>query len=822
MLTELKITIRQLAMQRTFALSAIATLAVGVGATTAIFSMVNATLLRPLPYPGSENLYTLNTAFADGRWSSGRVAFAYIEYILESAPSVAGVAAFREFEDVILTDQGENRQALVHGVSEGFFDLFGLAMAEGRAFVPEDHADPPVAVISHRLWNEVFRADPATVGRSVRFQTGPVTVVGVAPPDFDVPQGTDVWTSMPPPPATAGHNYQAYLRVHPGTSVELLQSEIAPVLAAVAETSPLTAKGRTFVVRPLVTAIVGDLGPILLVLLGGAAVLLLIGSVNVAMLVLGRGAARTREVAVRAALGGDRWSIVRRFLLESLVLATAGTVAGLGLAWLGVQGLLAYEASQLPRLDRVPFDMRVLLFTGVVLVATTLLTGLFPALRLATPDIRGLLNESGRSRTRARGTHRMLSGLVVAEIAFAIVLVAGAGWLLRSYVNLSRTDPGFDVESRLVFTAFLDGSTWAPRRVVIQGPDGGPMWWPEVGSDRGPLTWLEAVAERLQASGQVTSVGSASVFPLGRDWDSGQYVAVPGEPYDPEHLETARMRLVSPTFFDAMGTRLLAGRPFSAREVSVRDVRVREDVLVAIVNEAFVRRYLPQRDPLSTSFAWGFPVVDLDNAVQIVGIVEDVKYGSLREEPEPIFYLPSTGDRQSVVVATTLDDPRSLIPAVRAEVGAVDPSIPITVEAFGDIVAAQMVRHRIGLALMALFAAISLALAAVGIYGVIAHVTGQRAGELATRMALGATPSDVRALVMRQATTLALSGGLVGLGTAYFAGSVAVSRLYQVRATDPTILAAAVAAVIGITFLAFLVPALRAARRQPMDALGAE
>jgi predicted permease len=801
------VTMRRLLRQPTFAMTAIGTLAVGIGATTAIFSTVNATLLRPLAYPGSQDIYTLNTTLLDGRWSSGRVTGAYIAAINESAPSVLRAVAVLNSEDVIITDVGENRQALVHLVTEGFFDLFGLPMAVGRAFTPEDHRSR-VAVISDRIWDDVFGRDPAVVGGTIRMATGSVPIVGVAPPEFDVPQRTDVWVSFSVSPVAVAHNFEAYFRARTDTDPDRLRNELSTVMAGLAEEYPQAANGRAFVVRPLTDAIVGDLGPILLVVLAGAVVLLLLGSVNVATLVLGRSAAQTREVAVRVALGAGLWSVVRRFLMESFVLATAGTLAGLLLAYAGVRLLLAFGAAQLPRLDQVPFDGRVLLFAAGTLVTTAMLVGLLPAWRLATPDIRGLLNEAGRSITGARGTRRVLSGLVVAEVALAITLVSGAGWLVRSYANLFEADPGFVAEGRLVFTALLAGSRWMPLPLIVQGPDG-PMLASNQPPSKSPQMWLESLTDHLQASAQIGAVGSAGTLPLRTDWDSAFYVAVPGAPYDPDRQDTARRRLVSPSFFQALGTRLIAGRDFSTAETAP----------VAVVNEAFVRRYLQDRGPVNETFAWGFPVVDFDQVLTVVGVVEDVKYRSLRDPADPIFYVPAHLARQTVVVETSLDDVTTLIPTVRAAVNAVDPSIPVTIELMEQVVSAELIRHRLGLILMSLFGLISLALAAVGIYGVIADATEQRAGELATRMAFGATPSTVRKLVMKQGWGLAIAGMTLGLGIAYAGGRLAASRLYEVRASDPVILVTAASAVLSITLLAFLVPALRASRREPVEGL---
>lgn len=815
MFSDLRLAIRRLASQPTFTLTAVATLAVGVGATTAIFSTVNATLLRPLAYPQSEDIYTLNTTLVDGRWSSGRVTHAYIAAVSESAPSVQRAVNVFSREDVILTGGAENRQALVHMVTEGFFELFGLPMAVGRTFTPEEYT-APAAVIAHRLWVELYGRDPAIVGQTLDLATSPVTIVGVAPPELDMPANTDVWISLSLVPTNVAHSFQGYLRVRPGTDPDRLESELATVMAGLADAYPQAATGRAFVVRRLVDSVVGDLGAILVVLLGGAVILLLLGAVNVATLMLGRGLSQSRDVAVCVALGAGRWSVVRRFLSESFLLAAAGTLFGLLLAYVGVRLLLVFGGEQLPRFNEVSFDARVLGFAVATLVVTTVLVGLLPAARMATPNIRGLLNESGRSVAGSRGTRRLLSGLVVVEVALATTLLSGAGWLVRSYVNLADTDPGFTADGRLVFNALL-GREWSPRPRIIQGP-AGPMLDPDQPPpERSPQMWLETLSERLRASGQIVAVGSAVTLPLRADRDAAYYVGVPGEPYDSAQQDTAHQRMVSPGFFDAIGTRLVAGRRFEATDLPVRSRF--EPSLVAIVNEAFVRRYLPDRNPVNAVFAWGFPLVDFDRTMTIVGVVEDVKYRSLRDAPDPVYYVPSVQSRQTVVIDTTLDDPTALIPTVRSALQAVDRSMPVTIEPMTAILDAELLRHRLGLMLMSLFGLISMALAALGIYGVIADATDQRAGELATRVAFGATPATIRTLVMRQGRALAAGGLALGLAAAYGGGRWAASRLYEVQASDPVVLAGAASAVLAMTLLAFLVPALRAARRAPVDGL---
>jgi putative ABC transport system permease protein len=815
MFRELRLAVRRFAGQRTFALTAVATLAVGIGATTAIFSTVNATLLRPLPYPRAQDIYKVNTRFVDGRWTSGRMTTGYIAGIAESAPSVVAAVGVFNGDAVVLADDGRNVQVLQHGVSEGFFDLLGVPMAAGRAFRPEEHAGGPAApgvVISDRLWARLFGRDPAAIGRSLRMATGEAPIVGVTPPEFDVPEGTDLWVPFSLGPNGVSHTLQSYLRVEPGTTEERLAEELATVMVTLTERFPGAATGRAFVVQSLNESIIGDLGTILLVVLWGAVLLMVLGCANVATLVLARGLTRTRELAVRCAHGAVRSVIVKQFLTEAFVLSAAGTALGLLLAFFGVRALLAFGAADLPRLEQVPFDFRVLAFTAAVLAFTTLVVALIPAGRLATPDIRGLLQDSGRSSTGTGGTRVALSGLVVAEIALGIALVSGAGWLARSYANLAETDPGFTPDGRLVFEALLTGSLYAPPPQIIEGPDGRLMLDPEWVPTGTPRSWLEGLEERLLGTGQVTAVGAATTRPFGIDWDVGYYIASPGEDYDPERQETVQRRGVSPDYFGAMGTPVVMGRALG----------IGDGFDAAVVSEEFVRRYLRGRNPLESTFAWGFPSVDFDNVVRIVGVVADVKYTDLAAEPEPNFYQLAYPQRANVAVATTLADPMAFVPTLRSAVAELDPSIPIDIRPLQDVHAAQLVRQRLGLMLMITFALVSLGLAAIGIYGVVSHATTQRSKELAMRLALGATPGGLVKLVITQGRGVALVGAVAGLAASYVGGRVVAARLVGVRAVDPLVLSVASVAVLGVALLGYLIPAARAARTQPAVSLRLE
>ena len=793
MLNDLSFTFRSLRRQPAFALAAVATLAVGIAATTAIFSTVNAAMLRPLPFPRSEDLFWLTTPATDGRFTTGRCSGVELLRLNDPALSVSRAAGTGRIDTSMIRDDGTAIPSVMYGTTEGFFDLFGMPLAIGRGFTHESYLQnaPRAAVLSYHIWRDVYGSDPGIVGKPLRLGDGPLTIVGVAGRDFDIPHGSDAWTAFSIGPQATGHGLDGYLRVKPGTSPERLRSEMASVMAGLARDYGAADVNRRYDVKPLVTAMVGDLRSTLLVILGAAGLLLLLSCVNVTNLLLARGAVRAREIALRVALGAGPWRIVRQLLTESLVLSTIGTIVGLGFAYLGVRLLLVFGASQLPRLDHIPFDGRVLGFALLVLFVTGIVVGFAPALRLAGTNLRTLMNESGRSSTGRGAAHRTLKGMIIAEIALAITLVAGAGWLVRSFANLGSTDPGFVPEGRLAFEIILPGARYrTPDQVAA---------------------WARDLSDRIRAIAGVTAAGSASTFPFGIDRDGVLYLGVQGQPVDPDHPRVARAHRVSQDFFDAMGVKIRAGRGFTADD--------RQNTApVAIVNRTFERRYLEGRDPLTLTFAAGYPDVPATPQFKIIGVVDDVKYVSLADAADPAFYTPQAQSPfflQTFVVRTSLADPTTIAPSVRAAVKATDALLPVTVRALTDVLSATLNRQRLAMTLMMLFAGGALALAAVGIYGVIAYASEQRTGEVATRMALGATPSSVFWLMMRQGRALAIFGTLAGLASAYAAGRIASSSLYEVHASDPVILLAATVLVVGITFLSILMPARRASRVDP-------
>jgi putative ABC transport system permease protein len=512
-------------------------------------------------------------------------------------------------------------------------------------------------------------------------------------------------------------------------------------------------------------------------------------------LLLARGASRVREMAARAALGASRGRLVRQLLTESAVLAATGAIVGLALAFVGVRALLTYGASKLPRLEAVPFDTSVFLFVLLALVASALLVGIAPAFQLARTGLETLLNESGRSVRGSRTTHRTLRVLIIGEIALAIALVAGAGWVVKSFANLQAIDPGFNYRGRLVTHLTLSFSRFRNPGEVT--------------------TWTRTLFENVGRIEGVTAVGSSSMFPTRADTDATPLVHVEGVTTPPV---VSRRRVVSAGFFDAMGIRMRQGRGFTDDDRAT-------SAPVAIVNESFARRYMPGMDPLKGQLTFGFPTIQPQTPRAVVGVVSDVRYASLTADSEPAFYvladqLPML--QMSVAIATSLADPRVAADAVRAEISKADPLLAFEVEPVEALVASTLSRQKLGMTLMLVFGAMAVMLAAIGIYGVIAYASAERSREFATRMALGASSSNVFWLLAGQARVLAAVGGVLGVATAYATGRLASSWLYEVRASDPMILAGAFVIVVAVTVFATVIPARRVSRTDPANALRAD
>jgi putative ABC transport system permease protein len=751
--------------------------------------------------------------------TTGMLSNGEISRLNGTTSTIVHAAGMQQADLTLLHQDGTPQHVKIYGVTEGFFEVFGLPMTLGgfthQHFVrpaPQPPPGPgvqqgqgggpppapPVVVISERVWRELYNSDPAIVGKPIRFAEIATTIAGVAPRDFDTPHGGDFWFSQQLDKDDINHFFDGFMRLKPGATLEQANAEMAPIMKGLERDFPQADLNRAYVTKSLVASVVGDLGPILIIVMSATGLLLLLGCVNVANLLLARGAARAREMAVRVAIGAPRSRIVRQLLTESAVLSFAGAAIGLLLAFIGVRALLALGASKLPRLDAVAFDWRVLLFSLVALVVSGLLIGFAPALRLAAADVRVLMNESTRSATGGRGTHRWLSVMTVVEIALAIILVAGAGWLVRGFANLRSTDLGFAADQRLIFDVTFLGPKY-PNPDAVD-------------------TASRTMREKLAALPGVSGVGATSNFPLRNTLEGSLIAQFHGETVDPAHPIGTRQRFVSAGYFQATGTRLLQGRDFGPDDR--RGTRA-----VAIINRTFVKRYLNGRDPIGLQFSAGYPAPDPRNEVTVVGVVEDIRQKTVKDEAEPAFYAPLSQipiRRQTMVVATSAVDVAGLQSAIRGEVRRLDPQIAVEFELVRDLVSNTLSRQQLGMTLMLIFGASAILLAAVGIYGVVAYAVSQRRGEMATRLALGATPGSVFMLVMRQGALLALAGTAIGLVIAYLSGRIVASQIYAIRASDPLMLSAAIVLVAGITALATMIPAWRASRLAPSGVLHTE
>ena len=812
-LQDVRVALRALRRSPGFAVTAIATLALGIGATTAIFTALSAVLLKPLPYPHPENLYSLRTALTDGRVTTGLLSGSEIFRLNDPKLSVERAAGFQPGNLTLLAEDGTPSTVQVYAVSEGFFELFGLPMTRG-GFTKEDHipfqpppnltpqqlqqlqGPLPAVVISTRLWQSLYNSDPNVVGKPIRFAEFSSTVSGVAPRDFDMPHDADIWLAQRTPSNDVNHGQEGFMRLKQGANLERAKSEMETVMRGIGTDFPAAARARIYVVKPLVEQMVGDLGPILLIVLSATGLLLLLACVNVANLLLARGAARAREMAVRAALGAGYGRLVRQLLTESFVLAAVGTILGVIVGSMGLRALLVLGASKLPRLDGVPFDWRVLLFTLVMLVLTGLVIGLAPAVRMMRSDMKSMMNDSSRSASAGRGTTRWLTSMTVAEVALAIMMVASAGWLVRSFSNLRNTDAGFVADKRLLFNATFLGQRFPNGQAVSQ-----------------------AHAEMLSAIKNipgVTNVGFVSNFPFSGQLEGSLLGQFHGEAFDAQNPPGMRQRFASPGLFAAMGTRILKGRDFNAGDVPTNPQ-------VAIVNQVFVDRYLKGRDPIGVQFAAGYPAPQPQNGeFTIVGVIDNVRQKSLADPAEPAFYLSTTQApfrRLTAVVQTSLSDPLVLQNTLRAKLRELNPAMPIDFRLAKTVVGDTIKRQELGMTLMLIFGGIAVVLAAVGIYGVVSYANSLRRDEMATRLALGASPPQVFVMVLRQGIVLGLLGAAIGVSLAWLSGKLISNQVYAIKASDPLILAGATVLITSITVAATLIPARRAARLNPANAL---
>ncbi|HVF44359.1 MAG TPA: ABC transporter permease [Pyrinomonadaceae bacterium] len=785
-----------------FTAVAVLALALGVGANTAIFSVVKAVLLSPLPYPESGRLLWLREVNPSNGILDEPASAPNFNDWRAQARSLEAVAAYAN-TSTTLTGEGEPERVPGVAASANFFPALGVAPALGRGFLPEEEAEGKnrVVVISHGLWQRRFGARPDAVGQTLTLSGNPHTVIGVAPADFKSPVGgpkpAEFWTPIAfnfDESRRRSDYLSVFARLKAGATVGQARAELEGIASRLAQQYPGTNTGWNVAVGTLHERVVGDVRPALLVLTGVVGFLLLISCANVANLMLARSSARRQEVAVRSALGARRGRLVRQFLTESVLLSLAGGAAGLVLAWWGVELLVGLGPGNIPRLEEVGLDARVLLFTLAVSVATGVAFGLLPALSASKTNLSESLKEGGsRGSTAGAGARRLRNSLVVSEIAIAVVLLAGAGLMIRSFQRIQEVDPGFSPARVLTFDFALPAARYKEDAQVT--------------------AFVAQLTERVGAVPGAERAAVVDTLPLSGGGNVAAFV-VEGRPAPPpEQVQDAEYRVVSPEYFDVMGVRLVRGQLFTARD--------REgSPAVAVVNEAMARRYWPGEDPIGKRVNLGNP--ETSPWRMIVGVVRDVRHDGLDKEPYPQMYSPAAQfpRRGMTLVARASADPASLVPAIRRELSSLDKDLPLyNVRTMEQVLSDSVSRRRFQMLLIAAFAFVGLLLAAVGTYGVISYSVAQRRHEIGVRMALGARAPDILRLVLGQGLGLALAGVGIGLAAAFALTRVMSSLLYGVSATDPLTFAAVSLALLCVAAAACLVPARRATRVDPMEAL---
>ncbi len=794
---DLKYSLRKLARSPGFAAVAIVTLGLGIGANTAIFSVVNSILLRPLPFPEAERLVIVceeNPAVAGYCIASPP----NVEDWSEQSRTIEELGVGRDWP-FILKLEGASEGLNGGLATPGFFRVLGLRPQLGRLFLPEDQelGRNNVAVLSYGLWLSRFGGDPEIINREITLDDRSFMVVGVLPAGVRVPQleGIEIWTPLHIDPRDEQHRewrgFRAYGRLAPGATLGEAQDEMNVIADRLARSYPTTNEGWAISVAYLQDQVVGSIRATLLIFLGAMGFVLLIGCANVANLLLARATERRREFAVRAAIGAGRWPLVRLLLTESLVLALLGGALGLLLSLWAVDAFVALAPGNIPRLSEVGVDSLVLAFATLLSVVTCIVFGLAPAVYATRLELSQAVKE-GDQRSPGRSGFRLRSALVITEVALALVLLIGAGLLTRSFVRLLSWEPGFDRSNLMVVWLLASDGKYSNAHQVAE-------------------LFRLAVAE-VESLPTVVSVGATSAGPLfgGREPDE---FTIAGRPTpQPGEYAVARRYDVGPNYFRTLGTPLLRGRGFT-------DTDAQTAPPVAIVNETLARRYFPGVDPL------GQQVTMLGGPMTIVGVVADVQPLRVGDPIEPEIYWPY---RQRPRYATyllirTASDPANAVRPTESRLQALDPDMEISsFRTMEELLDRQLVRPRFNMLLIGVFASVALLLAAIGIYGVISYSVAQRTREIGVRVALGAEERDIFGSVVGRGMILSVSGIAIGLVGALAVTRVLSSLLVGVRPTDPLTFAAIAALLMLVAFLASYVPARRATRVDAIVALRSE
>jgi len=796
---DLRYALRMFRASPGFALVAIIALALGIGSTTAIFSVVNAMLLQPLPYHHADRIVTVSsTDLTTGVNNTDASPANYLDWKTQNQV-FSEMAAARSWRGN-LTGSDHPERILGAMTTASFFPLFavqpilGRALGENDASAGNDH----VVVLSFGLWQKVFAGDQKVLGHTITLDGEPYTVVGVMPHQFSPEQYAELWLpsrwDVPSHPLAASRdprqfrdrNYlQVWARLKPHITLQQARVQMDAIGQRLAKQYPDANRNSGIAVVPMREDMVGDVRPVLLVLLGAVGMVLLIGCANVANLLLARATARAREIAIRTALGATRGRLIRQLLTESVLLALAGGVAGVFLASWGVRALLTLSPSDISRFDNIGVNVQVLGFTLAVSFLSGVLFGLIPALHTSDRNPNERLRENSRGATS--GHNRTRSVLVSAEIGFSVILLIGAGLLVKSFIRLMNVDPGFNSERLLVFSIAPTPSTEPSAQ----------------------LHFYQRVMEQLRAIPGVQSVGAVSRLPLAGG-NSQRDFRVPGDNND----YNADYRVTMPGYFRAMGIPLLKGRDLDEHDAQ-------NEVPVVVINQELARTTFPGQDPIGKYITNFNP--DSDQKAEIVGVVGNVRHVGLDTVPHPEMYLPLGPEHWFSVtleVRTSLVDPMLLVPAAQNAVWSVNKDVPLSnVKSMETVVSDSVMRRRFGMVLLSILAGLAMLLAAIGLYGVVSYSVSQRTQEIGIRMALGAKSADVLRLVVREGMKSAWIGVAVGLALSVPLTRFLSSLLYAVGANDPLILVLIPLLLAVVVLLASYIPARRATKVDPMVAL---
>ncbi|MGA9887452.1 MAG: ABC transporter permease [Candidatus Acidiferrales bacterium] len=811
LIQDLKYAVRMLVKSPGFTAIAILTLALGIGANSALFSVVNGVLLRPLPYAQPDRLVVLSEKTAN--FESSSISYPNFLDWQRSNSAFASIAAYRS-DDFNITGRGEAERVRVGMISADFFEILGVSPVRGRLFATQEDrlGGAPVVLISAGLWQRKFGSAPDIIGKTIIMNGDGYTVVGVVPSSFRmestnfgikdvfVPIGQDKDPLFYDRDVHEG--MRAVGRLKPGVTLAAAQADMDQIADNLAQTYPNADKGAGIALVPLKKDIIGDVEPFLLVLLGAVGFVLLIACVNVANLQLARSTTRAREFAIRSALGASQSRVIRQLLTESILLGLAGGALGLWLAAWGTQAALRTLPETLPRAQDVGLDGRVLVFTLVASIVAGVIFGLAPALKTARPNLQETLKESGRGASGAK--HRAQGVFVVIEMAMALILLIGAGLMIRSLIDLWSVNPGFNPRGVLTFAVSMSpslGANAATSRTAIR----------QLNETLQNISGVEAVS----STGGSLPMDGDNEFPF---WLDGQ-----PKPANESEMNQSLFYLPGPGYLKAMAIPLRRGRFFTAD-----DNELSPDVVV--IDESFAREYFPNEDPIGKRIHIGI----LNTAPQIIGVVGHVKHWGLDVDGDakhpivaqaymPFLQIPDrfwTGPPQTEVVLRTPGSPAALVPSIRTAVEKLNSeNVIFETKPMEDIVAESLAARRFSMILLSVFAALALLLSSIGIYGVISYVVGQRTHEIGIRMALGAQRGDVLRLMLGEGMRMALIGVAIGATVALGLTHIMSKMLFRVSATDPVTFASVAIVLSAVALAACYIPARRAMRVDPIVAL---